>query len=161
MSYLEMREFILRATDDEIKNSIRERLHMALIQKIGSSHVRHADLSKDHLRFEMSGYGLGDNDCYFDNLEILKLFADYGIWDYVSYLYLDAYKGIMTLHWGWWANSIPKDWEIRDHVSYGSVGNYSTEDMYSGWTTTDIIFDIIKRVSIEPRAHNWKTRRFF
>ena len=160
MSQIEKRDFIMRASEKEIKDAIRERLTSELRKRVGD-HVRHGDLSKDHLRFDMSGYGLGDNDCYFHNLEILKLFSDYGIWDYVSYLYLDAYKGTITLHWGWWDNSVPNDWEIDVDRSYCSIGNFSTEDMYCGWTTTDIIYDIINRVSIEPRKFGWNVRRFF
>jgi len=89
MSQIKMRDFIVSASEKEIKDAIRERLTVELHKRNGN-HIRHADLSKDHLRFDMSGYGSEDNDCYFNNLEILKLFADFGIWDFVSYLYLDA-----------------------------------------------------------------------
>jgi len=156
MSYLEPREFIMKASEDEIKDFIRERLSRELNRKLGS-HLRNKDvkelLKSEHLRFDMSGYGAGDNDCYFNNFEILKLFSDCGIWDFVSYLYLDAYKGTMTLYWGWWENSVPRN-------SPTLLANNTTEDKYQCWTTTEIIYDIILKLSIEPREQEWNTRRF-
>ena len=149
-SKIKPREFILIADEKTIKEAIRERLKTELFNKINGGHIRQTDLSKEHLRFDMSGYGVEEYGSYMRNLDILKLFADFGIWDYVAYVYLDAYKGIMTLYWKWW--NAPNG--VED-------GNFSTEDEFSGYTTTEIIYEIIKKLSIEPRKENWKPRRFF
>lgn len=147
MSFIENRDFIQRASEENIKKNIRERLTLELRSRV-AGHVVHSDLSKDHLRFDMSGYGRpGYNDCYFDNLEILKLFTDYGIWDFVEFLYLDAYKGNMKLCWKWWINSTNDE-------------SYHELDL-SCLTTTEIIYQIIKTLSVEPRELGWDERRFF
>jgi hypothetical protein len=54
-----------------------------------------------HKRFDMSGYG-ENNACHIYNTNILNLFADCGIYDCIRYLYLDAYKGSMTLYYSFW-----------------------------------------------------------
>lgn len=150
MSQLETRELIMRMSDDQLEEYVRDHLKFLLHQKYKglTDHLRHIDgLSDEHLRLDMSGYGTDeDNSCYFRNLNILKGFRNFGIWDFVSYLYLDAYKGTVTLYWKWWNNP-----EL-------DVDNYELE--FTGDTTTEIITEIIKKLSIEPRRKGWITRRF-
>lgn len=126
-----MREKLLTMTDDEIRIFIRERLEPG------------------HIRFDMSGYGDGfkSNTCYFENLEILKRFHDCGIWDFVTYLYLDAYKGTLTLYWRYWLNSTDDE------------DNYEKD--FTAEKSVDIILSIIKNLSIIPRNKGWIERRFF
>lgn len=146
MSKLETRKLLLQMPDNDIEDYIRERLISELKKRIGE-HVKYADF-REHIRFDMSGYGIGDNDCYFNNLDILKLFTDCGIWDYVTYLYLDAYKGDMILYWRWWLNS------SYDQTSYTSGTELQAK------TTTEIIVWIIKTLFLEPIGKGWTTRRF-
>ena len=140
-----MREKLLTMSEDELRSFVKERLTVEFQKKV-DDHIRHCDISKEHLRFDMSGYGIGDNDCYFHNLEIVKLFADCGIWDHVAFLYLDAYKGTMKLYWKWWC---------------GDEDDHDTDDQYSGESTTNIIMDIITMMYILPTKKGWKSRRFF
>ncbi len=151
-----MRVKLLDMTTEEIKEFIRERL---AFDKSLLKHFRTIDAYQvkaiEHYRFDMSGYGDGDNDCYFENLEILKKFADCGIWDYVAYLYLDAYKGTMTLYWGWWENSTPKNTK-KMYLAFNT-----TEDTYSGMGTVDIIHDIIMKLYVIPTKQGWTPRRFY
>lgn len=133
-----MREKLLTMTDDEIRIFIREKLEPG------------------HIRFDMSGYGNGfkSNTCYFENFEILKRFHDCGIWDFVSYLYLDAYKGTMTLYFQFWENSIPN--ELRNELS-----GINFEENLDSVKSVDIILFILKHLSIIPRKNGWRERRFF
>ena len=145
-----MREKLLIMSDNEIRDFVRERLQFKT-KNIGC-HLRHVDivnfLETEHLRFDMSGYGV-DNSCYFQNMKILKKFRDCGIWDYCRFLYLDAYKGSMTLYFRWW----------RDNDNHSNTGVNINKD-YTCWGTVEIIRDIITRFYIVPAKNNWQSRRF-
>lgn len=102
-------------------------------------------------RFEMSGYdncyeGRNRNigkrgSCVVHNTELLNRFAEYGIYEYTEYLYLDFYKGNPTLHFKYWNEEFSRDVIIDDSVKwkriYGSMGRL--DNNMPGWTTTEII----------------------
>jgi hypothetical protein len=83
---------------EEILEFIRQRLSFDYDVQ---NHLRHVDkeiFSKEHKRFTMSGYEGKTGECTLDNLAILNVFADLGIYDYTTYLFLDFYKGVGTLY---------------------------------------------------------------
>lgn len=79
-----------------------------------------------HRRFDMSGYGDGKGSCVRHNTDILNLFSDCGIYNQIQYLFLDAYKGSMTLYY--------KGWEQ----------NKSLECDLAGGGTVEVIMQILK-----------------
>jgi len=82
---------------DDVMEFIRDRLSFKNV----ASHLRHVDedaFKKEHRRFDMMGYESKTGECTISNNEILNLFADLGIYDYTSYLFLDFYKGTPTLY---------------------------------------------------------------
>ena len=85
----------------------------------------------------MSGYETETGKCTVDNLAILNLFADLGIYDYTSYLFLDFYKGTPTLYL--------KYFHDEDNFEFD----------YSGYRTTDIIYEVFLKTILS----NKPTRR--
>jgi len=96
----------------------------------------------EHKRFNMSGYNNGENkrcntleskkgsgvgSCTLSNLEVLNTFADLGIYDYTTYLFLDFFKGTPTLYFQYF-----DDW--------ANIENHKKE--FSGWGTIEIIYEI-------------------
>jgi len=119
------REILLTKTKDQIFEFIRERL--AFKDEIGSQ-LRHVDkeaFNKEHRRFEMSGYESEPGQCTKHNSAIVNEFADLGIYDYTSYLFLDFYKGTPTLYVKYFNDSENLEFEL------------------SGFTTTEIIYEIL------------------
>ena len=113
-----------KKTKDEIMDFIRQRLSLNI-----SSHIRYVDeaqLHKEHKRFDMSGYENKTGQCTMSNLSILNEFADLGIYDYTTYLFLDFYKGCATLYY-----------------QYFNEGENLTCDL-SGFGTTEIILEILR-----------------
>ena len=67
--------------------------------------------SKEHRRFDMTGYDNGDvGSCTTHNQGILNTFAHLGIYDYTKYLCIDFYKGHGELHFRYW--------DSEDDVTY-------------------------------------------
>lgn len=91
---------------------------------------------KEHKRFEMSGYGETAATCSIHNNNILRLFVDWGLYSQIEFIYVDAYKGNITLHY--------KEWGSDDYKC--------VEDEYGGWGTVDILYDIIQRVVVNNSA---------
>lgn len=120
-------EILKTKPKEEILDFIRERL--SFDHEIISS-LRHTDkdkFKKEHRRFDMSGYDIKTGDCTVSNLAILNKFADLGIYDYTSYLFLDFYKGTPTLY-----------------LKYFHENNNIEIDDWSGYGTTEIIYEIFK-----------------
>ncbi len=122
----------LRKMDEKaIKAFIRKRL--AFEEGVLSS-LRHCYQSNDkleHKRFEMSGYEAKVGACTVWNNNILHLFADLGIYNYTTYLFLDFYKGGGTLYFQYFP-------------SYRSLDATPIEVDFSGAGTVDIIYGIFK-----------------
>lgn len=91
-------EMLKKQTKEEVLDFIRKRLSF---KNDILNHIKYVDkgeMLREHRRFEMSGYESRKGECTVCNLAILNEFADLGIYDYTSYLFLDFYKGAPTLY---------------------------------------------------------------
>lgn len=114
-------EKIEKMNDQELESFVRERLKFNRHELEGLKIA-----GEPHRRFDMSGYG-ENGSCHIYNTSILNLFSDCGIYDRMKFLYLDAYKGSMTLHYAMWE-------EDEFHCD---------KEEYSGLGTVDIIIEIL------------------
>ncbi len=113
-------EMLQKKTKKDVFNFIKSRL--SFDDKI-LSQLRHIDveeMKKEHRRFEMSGYESNKGECTLHNQSILNEFADLGIYDYTSYLFLDFYKGSPTLYMKYFRESENLEFEI---------GGYGTKEI--------------------------------
>jgi hypothetical protein len=122
---------------EEVMDFIRERLAFKDDIKSQLRTVKEEDFSKEHRRFQMSGYEGKTGECTLHNLAILNEFADLGIYDYTSYLFLDFYKGCGTLYYQYFGNSTNQEEEL------------------GGITTTEIVYIIFGKTILS----NMSTRR--
>ncbi|MDC7142793.1 hypothetical protein PQH04_01110, partial [Bacteroides ovatus] len=113
-------------TKEEVFKFIRQRLSFSKELKEQFRHVNKNDLAKEHRRFEMSGNESKTGQCTIFNTAILNEFADLGIYDYTSYLFLDFHNGTPTVY-----------------LKYFSE-NENLEYSFTGYTTTEIIFAILE-----------------
>lgn len=67
----------------------------------------------------MSGYESETGECMINNLSIVNEFADLGIYDYTSYLFLDFYKGSPTLYLKYFTEA--ENLKIDDLDGYGTT----------------------------------------
>jgi|SRR5690554_1911832 len=106
---------------------IRERLRIdeGLIDSLRN--IDSEQLKNQHKRFEMSGYESQTGKCTVWNMSILNEFADLGIYDYTSYLFLDFYKGTPTIY-----------------LKYFHENENIEIDDLSGYGTTEIIYKIFQ-----------------
>lgn len=116
-------------TKEELRSKSSEEICEFITNRLAFSKAfigqfRHSDfdkLKKEHRRFEMSGYDEdGVGSCTVFNTNILNEFADVGIYDYTTYLFLDFYKGAGTLYYQYFFE------EDQHHkvelCGYGTVG---------------------------------------
>ena len=108
-------------TKEEVFNFIRQRLSFSKELQEQFRHVNKDDLAKEHRRFEMSGNESKTGQCTIFNTAILNEFADLGIYDYTSYLFLDFHNGTPTVY-----------------LKYFSE-NENLEYTFTGYTTTDFL----------------------
>jgi len=133
------KEILLSKTKNEVLEFIRTRL--SFNDDLGSQ-LRHIDkevFKKEHRRFDMSGYDSKTGQCTKHNLAIVNEFADLGIYDYTSYLFLDFYKGEGTLYFKYFT---------EDENQKVEFGGYS-------FTTAEIIYEIFTKTIFS----NKRTRR--
>jgi hypothetical protein len=124
-----------KMTKDDLQSAKKEEVFAFIRQRLSfgddiENHLRHIDkelLDKEHKRFDMSGYESEAGQCTMLNMGIVNEFADLGIYDYTSYLFLDFYKGIGTLYFQYFADS------------------YNHELELSGMGTTKIIYTIFEK----------------
>ena len=107
-------------TKEEVFNFIRQRLSFSKELQEQFRHVNKDDLAKEHRRFEMSGNESKTGQCTIFNTAILNEFADLGIYDYTSYLFLDFHNGTPTVY-----------------LKYFSE-NENLEYSFTGYTTTEM-----------------------
>ena len=120
-------ETLKTKTKEEVAEFIRTRLSF---NDYITNSLRHVDkdvFKKEHRRFEMSGYETETGQCTVGNLEILNVFADLGIYDFTSYLFLDFYKGQPTLYLKYFND------------------NDNLEFEFSGYGTTEIIYQVFEK----------------
>ena len=85
-------------TKEEVFNLIRQRLSFGDELQQQLRHVDKDKFMKEHRRFEMSGFETQTGWCTVFNNDILNKFADLGIYNYTSYLFLDFYMGVPTVY---------------------------------------------------------------
>ena len=120
------KEILKTKTEDEIKDFIRERLSFIEVYK----HLSHVDpemFKKEHKRFNMSGYENKTGECTVLNIAILNEFADLGIYNYTSYLFVDFHKGNCTIYY-----------------QYFFEKEHNEIELCSGLGTVDIIYEVFK-----------------
>jgi len=122
----------IKLTDEELNKIILDRLQY----EDGHKTQRHD--TPGHKRFDMSGYGDDDNSCHVYNTNILNLFRDFGIYDCVTFIYLDTYKGSVMFYYQWFFEG------GNTHLSYD----------FSGYGTRDIIFKIIRFFEVNNKKHS-------
>jgi hypothetical protein len=130
-------------TEKEIFDFIKERLSF----KEAKIHLRHVDsdlFKKEHKRFDMSGYDRDyehqdyTGECTVNNINIINIFADLGIYDYTRYLFLDFAKGNGVLFLRYYYDD--------EHLEFD----------LGGLGTTEIIYEIFKKTIL---SNNPKRRR--
>ncbi|AFU67761.1 hypothetical protein P700755_000758 [Psychroflexus torquis ATCC 700755] len=112
---------------NEVMNFIRQRLSFSENVKSSMRYLESDQIEKQHKRFEMSGYESKTGECTVWNTSLLNEFADLGIYDYTSYLFLDFYKGMPTLYL--------KYFQRNEDLEF---------DEWSGFGTTEIIYEIFQ-----------------
>jgi hypothetical protein len=121
------KEILQAKTKDEVLDFIRQQLSFKNDIKSQLRHVDSSAFDKEHRRFDMSGYEGQIGDCTKQNLDILNEFANLGIYDYTSYLFLDFYKGHGTLYL--------KYFNDTENLEFD----------FGGYGTTEIIYDIFQK----------------
>ena len=121
-------------TKEEVLNFIRKRLSFGSEIKRQLKHVDEDDFSKEHRSFEMSGCDQTTGWCTLFNTAILNEFANLGIYDYTSYLFLDFDKGTPTVYL--------KYYDENENLEYD----------LNGYTTTEIIFTIFELTIFSGRS---------
>lgn len=116
----------------DILGFIRERLSWNDVVG-GLKYIDSETFKKEHRRFEMSGYESKPGECTVSNNNILNLFADLGIYDYTSYLFLDFYKGAPTLYLKYFQ---------EDH---------NLEFEFTGDGTVDIIYKVFEKTILSGK----------
>lgn len=112
---------------DEVLNFIRQRLSFNENVTSSMRYLESDQVEKQHKRFEMSGYESKTGECTVWNTSVLNEFADLGIYDYTSYLFLDFYKGMPTLY-----------------LKYFQKNEDLEFDEWGGFGTTEIIYEIFQ-----------------
>jgi hypothetical protein len=120
-------EELQKKSKKEVMNFIRKRL--CFDEGISSSlrYLESEQVDKQHKRFDMSGYESKTGECTLWNTSVLNEFADLGIYDYTSYLFLDFYKGMPTLY-----------------LKYFHENKNLEFDEWGGYGTTEIIYKIFE-----------------
>ena len=90
-------------------------------------------LKKGDLHFEFSGYETETGQCTIHNQKVLNVFAEYGIYNFTSYLFLDFYKGCPTVYL--------KYWDSNEHLEQSFYGYSSSEIIYEIFKLTIIPFE--------------------
>jgi len=120
-------------TKEQVLDFIRQRLSFSNEIQTQLRYITETDFRKEHRRFNMSGYEDITGECTKFNLAILNEFADLGIYDYTSYLFLDFYKGCGTLYYKYFGEDLNQELE------------------FAGLGTTDIIYEILKKTIFSNR----------
>lgn len=109
---------LLKMTAAELDAFIRSRLAFTPHELQQIHYTPASGLKFPHKRFDMSGSGDMVGSCFRHNSDILHLFADCGIYNQITFFYLDAYKGTMTLYYQGWDDT---ETHVEDFPSLGTV----------------------------------------
>ena len=113
-------------TKEEVLNFIRQRLSFSSDIKRQLKHVNEDAFNKEHRRFEMSGNEETTGWCTLFNTAILNEFANLGIYDYTSYLFLDFDNGTSTVYLRYYSDNENLEYDLN------------------GYSTVEIIFTIFE-----------------
>ena len=113
-------------TKEEVLNFIRQRLSFSSDIKSQLKHVNEDAFNKEHRRFEMSGNEETTGWCTLFNTAILNEFANLGIYDYTSYLFLDFDNGTPTVYLRYYSDNENLEYDLN------------------GYSTVEIIFTIFE-----------------
>ena len=131
------KEELRKKSPQEVCEFIHDRLAFSemFISQLRSYRSGGMDRHIEHRRFEMSGY---DSDipgsCTMFNTAILNEFADLGIYDYTTYLFLDFYKGVGTLYF-----------------QYFFEENENHKINMCGYGTVDIIYTVFEKTILSGK----------
>lgn len=103
----------------EILDYIRKRLAFDDGTISSIKQLEYEKKEKEHKRFDMSGYESITGQCTLWNNSVLNTFADLGIYDYTSYLFLDFYKGSPTLYLKYFYEN--ENLEFNEWSGYGTI----------------------------------------
>lgn len=120
-------EELKKMPKEKVFDFIRERLRFDTEVIASLRNIDPEQLKNQHKRFEMSGYESQTGKCTLWNLSILNEFADLGIYDFTSYLFLDFYKGTPMIY-----------------LKYFNENENLEIDDLSGYGTTEIIYKIFQ-----------------
>jgi len=120
-------EELKKMPKEKVFDFIRERLRLDTEVIASFRNIDSEQLKNQYKRFEMSGYESQTGKCTLWNLSILNEFADLGIYDFTSYLFLDFYKGTPTIY-----------------LKYFNENENLEIDGLSGYGTTEIIYKIFQ-----------------
>ena len=113
-------------TQEAVSNRISECLSCRDGLQEQFRHVNKEALAKEHRRFKMSGCESKTGQSTVFNTAILNEFADLGIYNYTSYLFLDFHNGTPTIYLKYFFED--------ENLEY----------TFTGYTTTEIIFAILE-----------------
>ncbi|WMI65386.1 hypothetical protein RBH94_15140 [Aestuariibaculum sp. YM273] len=114
-------EELQKLQKEEVKDFIRQRLGFDE-GVTGSMRYMKTELpEKQHKRFDMSGYESKTGQCTVWNMSVLNEFADLGIYDYTTYLFLDFYKGTPTIYLQYFYEN--------DNIEIEGLSGYGTTDL--------------------------------
>lgn len=123
MNFEELKAKYERQEKEDILSFIRERLSFDKKMISHFKYITEDDFTKEHLRFDMSGYEDNTGECTVSNMAILNRFADLGIYDYTSYLFLDFYEGTPTLYLRYWGE--------EDNYVLNNLGGLRTVESFT------------------------------
>lgn len=112
-------EELKKMPKEKVLDFIREKLRLDTEVIASLRNIDSEQLKNQHKRFEMSGYESQTGKCTVWNLSILNEFADLGIYDFTSYLFLDFYKGTPTIYLKYFHEN--ENIEIDDLSGYGTT----------------------------------------
>ena len=133
-------EELKKLPKEKIFDFIRERLRFGTEVIASLRNIESEQLKNQHKRFEMSGYESQTGKCTLWNLSILNEFADLGIYDFTSYLFLDFYKGTPTIY-----------------LKYFNENENLEIDDLSGYGTTEIIYKIFQLTIFSDKGKRRRT----
>lgn len=129
-------EELKKLDKDQVLAFIRESLKFDDVLLEQFRRIDQEELKNQHRRFEMSGYDNGTGTTTITNMGILNTFAYLGIYDYTSVLFIDAYKGLITVYYQYWGENCLN----------------STDDDLSGWGTVEILYRIFELTILSERG---------
>lgn len=121
------KEILQTKSKEDVLDFIRTKL---LFDPAIESQLRHIDketFKSEHRRFEMSGYEDEVGECTLHNLAILNEFANLGIYNYTSYLFLDFHKGHGILYLKYFYETENLEFEL------------------GGYSTAEIIYEVFQK----------------